>query len=129
MRILFCGDIVGRPGRDAIAAHLPGLRQRLALDFAIVNGENAASGFCITDTICRQLFDAGADVITGGNHRWDPSEVMSYLTDAPPLLRPHNFPAGPPGRGRGVYETRPGRTVLVLHYMGAAVMESPGNPI
>src|SRR3546814_19631489 len=66
MRILFCGDVVGRPGRDAVAAHLPGLRQRLSLDFVVVNGENAASGFGITDKICRQLFEAGADVITGG---------------------------------------------------------------
>src|SRR3546814_4107012 len=87
MRILFCGDVVGRPGRDAVAAHLPGLRQRLSLDFVIVNGENAASGFGITDKICRQLFEAGADVITGGNHSWDQREVMSYIAGEPRLDR------------------------------------------
>src|SRR3546814_7244483 len=111
MRILFCGDVVGRPGRDAVAAHLPGLRQRLSLDFVIVNGENAASGFGITDKICRQLFEAGADVITGGNHSWDQREVLSYIAGEPRLLRPPNFPAGTPGRGSGVFETRRGTKV------------------
>src|SRR3546814_12725223 len=82
------------------------MRQRLSLDFVIVNGENAASGFGITDKICRQLFEAGADVITGGNHSWDQREVMSYIAGEPRLLRPHNFTAGTPGRGSGVFETR-----------------------
>src|SRR5512138_681110 len=100
MRLLFCGDVVGRPGRDAIAAHLPGLRQRLELDFVVVNGENAASGFGITDKICRQLFEAGADVITGGNHSWDQREVMAYIAGEPRLLRPHNYPPGTPGCSR-----------------------------
>ena len=128
MRILFCGDVVGRPGRDAIAAHLPGLRQRLELDFVIVNGENAASGFGITDKICRQLFEAGADVITGGNHSWDQREVMSYIAGEPRLLRPHNFPAGTPGRGVGVFETRRGKKVLVLNVMGQLFMEDLDDP-
>src|SRR3546814_3415900 len=106
---------------------LPGLRQRLSLDFVIVNGENAASGFGITDKICRQLFEAGADVITGGNHSWDQREVMSYIAGEPRLLRPHNFPAGTPGRGSGVFETRRGKKVLVLNVMGALFMEEIGR--
>ncbi len=128
MRLLFCGDIVGRPGRDAVAAHLPGLRQRLDLDFVVINGENAASGFGITDKICRQLFEAGADVITGGNHSWDQRDVMSYIDGEPRLLRPHNFPAGTPGRGTGVFEARRGKKVLVLNVMGQLFMEDLDDP-
>jgi hypothetical protein len=128
MRLLFCGDIVGRPGRDAVAAHLPGLRQRLELDFVVINGENAASGFGITDKICRQLFEAGADVITGGNHSWDQREVMSYIGGEPRLLRPHNYPAGTPGRGSGVFETRRGKKVLVMNVMGQLFMEDLDDP-
>ncbi len=123
MRLLFCGDIVGRPGRDAIAAHLPGLRQRLDLDFVIANGENAASGFGITEKICGQLFQSGVDVITGGNHSWDQREVMSYIGGETRLLRPQNFPAGTPGRGAGVYEARRGKKVLVMNVMGQLFME------
>lgn len=128
MRLLFCGDVVGRPGRDAIAAHLPGLRQRLDLDFVVVNGENAASGFGITDKICRQLFEAGADVITGGNHSWDQREVMAYIAGEPRLLRPHNYPPGTPGRGAGVFEARRGKKVLVLNVMGQLFMEDLDDP-
>lgn len=128
MRLLFCGDIVGRPGRDAVAAHLPGLRKRLDLDFVVINGENAASGFGITDKICRQLFEAGADVITGGNHSWDQRDVMSYIDGEPRLLRPHNFPAGTPGRGAGVFEARRGRKVMVLNVMGQLFMEDLDDP-
>lgn len=123
MRLLFLGDVVGRPGRDAVVAHLPGLRQRLDLDFVVVNGENAASGFGITEKICRQLFEAGADVITGGNHSWDQRDVMSFIGGEPRLLRPQNFPVGTPGRGNGVYETRRGKKVLVMNVMGQLFME------
>ncbi len=123
MRLLFCGDIVGRPGRDAITAHLPGLRQRLDIDFVVANGENAASGFGITEKICRQLFDSGVDVITGGNHSWDQREVMSYIDGEPRLLRPQNYPPGTPGRGAGVFAARRGKKVLVLNVMGQLFME------
>ncbi|HMB78311.1 MAG TPA: YmdB family metallophosphoesterase, partial [Kiloniellaceae bacterium] len=71
MRLLFLGDIVGRGGRDAVKTHLPELRRTLALDFVVANGENAAAGFGITEKICGQLFEAGVDVVTGGNHSWD----------------------------------------------------------
>src|SRR3546814_19915552 len=84
MRILFCGDVVGRPGRDAVAAHLPGLRQRLSLDFVIVNGETAASGFTITDQICRQLFEHGDVVITRGTPTWAHQERTPSIADPTP---------------------------------------------
>ncbi len=128
MRILFCGDIVGRPGRDVVLAHLPDLRERLALDFVIANGENAASGFGITEKICQQLFAGGIDVITGGNHSWDQREVMAYISGEPRLLRPQNFPAGTPGRGSGVFETRRGKKVLVVNVMGQLFMEDLDDP-
>ena len=90
MRILIVGDVVGKSGRNAVDEHLPGLRERLKLDFIIVNGENAAHGFGITDKICQQLYAAGADVITTGNHVWDQREIMNYIDSDPKLLRPLN---------------------------------------
>ncbi|NIA70500.1 TIGR00282 family metallophosphoesterase [Pelagibius litoralis] len=128
MRLLFCGDIVGRPGRDVVLAQLPGLRKRLKLDFVIANGENAASGFGITEKICRQLFEVGVDVISGGNHSWDQREVMSYISGEPRLLRPQNFPTGTPGKGVGVFETRRGKKVLVVNVMGQLFMEDLNDP-
>ena len=97
MRLLFCGDVVGRSGRDAIVAHLPGLRRDLKLDFVIVNGENAASGFGVTEKICKQFFDHGADVVSGGNHSWDQRDCMVYINNENRLLRPLNYPEGAPG--------------------------------
>ena len=124
MRLLFLGDIVGRCGRDAIQERLPELRRELALDFVVANGENAAAGFGITQKICNQLFDAGVDVITGGNHSWDQREVMAYINQEPRLLRPQNFPAGTPGRGHGLF-TVGGRKVLVAHVLGQVFMKRP----
>ncbi|WP_420346920.1 TIGR00282 family metallophosphoesterase [Pelagibius sp.] len=128
MRLLFCGDIVGRPGRDVVLARLPGLRRQLKLDFVIANGENAASGFGITEKICRQLFEAGVDVISGGNHSWDQREVMAYIGGEPRLLRPHNYPGGTPGRGVGVFTTERGKKVLVINVMGQLFMEDLNDP-
>ena len=103
MRIMFCGDIVGRSGREAILAHVPALREELKLDFVIVNGENAAHGFGITGKICEELFGAGVDVITGGNHSWDKSEIIPLMNQDTRLLRPANLPPATPGRGAFVY--------------------------
>ena len=88
MKILFCGDVVGRSGRDAVLAHLPTLRQQLDPDFIVVNGENAAGGFGITSEICKQFYAAGVDVITGGNHSWDNREILTHIDGDPRLLRP-----------------------------------------
>lgn len=128
MRLLFCGDVVGRSGRDAIAAHLPELRRRLDLDFVVVNAENAAAGFGITLTICRGLFAAGADVITTGNHVWDQREIIGEIDREPRLLRPVNYPTGTPGRGWGLFEAGGGRKVLVINAMGRLFMDPLDDP-
>ncbi len=117
MRILFIGDVMGRPGRTAVFARLPGLRAELGLDFVILNGENAAGGFGITGKICEAFYEAGVDVITTGNHVWDQREIIGYIDGDPRLLRPLNYPRGAPGRGVGVFEAGRGRKVLVAQVM------------
>lgn len=128
MRLLFCGDIVGRPGRAAVVDHLANLRKRLALDFVVANGENAAGGFGITGKICQELFEAGVDAITGGNHIWDQREVLSYIDGEPRLLRPQNYPASTPGRGSGLFTAPKGRKVLVVSVMGRLFMDALDDP-
>ena len=128
MRLLFCGDIVGRAGRDALKTHLPELRRNLKLDFVVANGENAAGGFGITAKICAELLDAGVDVISGGNHSWDQREALDFIEREPRLLRPHNFPSGTPGRGSAVFDAGQGRKVLVLNVMGRLFMDPLGDP-
>src|SRR5205814_41786 len=109
VRILFCGDVVGRSGRAVVTENLPRLRRELALDLVVVNGENAAAGFGITDKISGDLYAAGVDVITTGNHVWDRREVIPYIAGEPRLLRPMNFPAGTPGNGSVVVTLADGR--------------------
>ncbi|HET6221834.1 MAG TPA: TIGR00282 family metallophosphoesterase [Dongiaceae bacterium] len=128
MRLLFCGDIVGRSGREVVVEHVPRLRRELGLDFVVVNGENAAGGFGITEKICNELYEAGADVITTGNHVWDQRETMGFIDRHPRLQRPQNFPAGTPGRGIGVYPAPNGRKVLVLSVMGRLFMDPLDDP-
>ncbi|SDF54619.1 hypothetical protein SAMN05216241_101422 [Limimonas halophila] len=128
MRILFVGDVMGRAGRDLVASELPGLRRRLQADFVVVNGENAAHGAGITEKICTQLLESGADVITGGNHSWDQREALSFIERQPRLLRPHNYPAGTPGRGASVFKTTGERSVLVINLMGRLFMDPLDDP-
>jgi len=128
VRLLFLGDIVGRSGRDAIAAHLPALKRACALDFVVANGENAASGFGITDKICAGLFDAGVDAITLGDHSWDRREISQYMEKEPRLLRPLNYPSGLPGRGSHIYQTRSGKKVMVINLLGQVFMHEFDNP-
>lgn len=128
MRLLFCGDVVGRSGREAVKAHLPALRRRLGIDFVIINGENAAGGFGITEAIYRELIELGADVVTGGNHSWDQREALAFIDAAPRLLRPQNYPQGTPGRGVAVFEAGPGRKVAVLNVMGRLFMDPLDDP-
>ena len=128
MKILICGDVVGKAGRKAIDEHLPGLRKRLDLDFVVVNGENAAHGFGITDKMCAGFYAAGADVITSGNHVWDQREIINYIGDDPKLLRPMNFPEGTPGAGMGIFPARNGRNVFVVHPMGRLFMDPLDDP-
>lgn len=128
MRILFLGDVVGRAGRDAVAEHLPALRERLAPDFVVVNGENAAGGYGITGEICRNLYQQGADVVTLGNHAWDQRETLGYIDGDDKLIRPANYPAGTPGRGANVYQLADGRRVLVLQLMCRLFMDPLDDP-
>ncbi len=128
MKLLFCGDIVGRSGRDAVVKYVPELRRDLGLDFVVANGENAAGGFGITAKICDALFAAGVDVVSGGNHSWDQREAIDYIGREPRLLRPHNFPPGTPGRGAAVFDAGQGRKVLVLNVMGRLFMDPLGDP-
>ncbi len=128
MRILYCGDVVGRAGREAVVRYVPRLRDDLKLDFVIINGENAAHGFGLTETICHQFYDAGTDVITTGNHAWDQREMLSYIDTDARVLRPLNYPPGTPGRGAHIYETRDGRQVLVAQIMGRLFMDPLDDP-
>ncbi|MEJ2026931.1 MAG: TIGR00282 family metallophosphoesterase [Limibacillus sp.] len=128
MRFLFLGDIVGRPGRDAINKHLPDLRRELGLDAVVANGENAAAGFGITQKICKEMFEAGVDLISGGNHSWDQREALSFIDDEPRLLRPQNYPAGTPGRGSGVVDAGRGRKLLVVNLMARLYMDPLDDP-
>jgi hypothetical protein len=128
MRLLFLGDIVGRPGRNAFIDHVPGLRERWRLDCVVVNGENAAGGFGITEEIYEALVDAGADAITLGNHAFDQREAMVFIERAPRLVRPCNFPQGTPGRGVTLVDTRDGRRVLVVNVMGRLFMDPLDEP-
>jgi 2',3'-cyclic-nucleotide 2'-phosphodiesterase len=122
MRILFLGDLVGRSGRNAVTEALPRLRERFRLDFVVVNGENAAGGFGITEQIFTELLDAGADVVTTGNHVWDQREALVFIERQERLLRPLNFPSGAPGRGAGLFKAANGADVLVINAMGRVFM-------
>jgi metallophosphoesterase (TIGR00282 family) len=128
MRLLICGDIVGRAAREAVAQQVPRLRRELKLDFVVANGENAAHGFGITETICAELYAAGVDVITTGNHVWDRREIMSYIDSDARLLRPINFPPGTPGNGFGIYGTTPGPRILVVNAMARLFMDAIDDP-
>jgi metallophosphoesterase (TIGR00282 family) len=122
MRLLFLGDVVGRAGRKAVLEALPDLRRRYRLDFVVVNGENAAGGFGITEPLLEDLLEAGADVVTLGNHAFDQKEALVFIERQPRLLRPLNFPKGTPGKGAGLYKARNGADVLVINAMGRVFM-------
>lgn len=131
MRLAFFGDVVGRAGRAAVSEYLPKVRAELKLDFVVVNGENAAGGFGITSSTAGELFDAGADCITLGNHSWDQSEALVYIERETRLLRPYNYPKSLtiPGRGSQLFTTPNGQRVFVIQIHGSAFMESLDDPI
>ncbi|PLX35858.1 MAG: TIGR00282 family metallophosphoesterase [Hyphomicrobiales bacterium] len=128
MRFLFLGDVVGRAGRVAVIDRLPGLIAEHRLDFVVVNGENAAGGFGITEDICQQFVDAGADVVTSGNHVWDQREALVFIERQDRFLRPANYPAGTPGRGAGLFIARNGARVLVVNALGRVFMDGLDDP-
>ena len=115
MRVLFLGDIVGRAARKAVIEQVPTLRDELALDFLVVNCENAAGGFGVTPSICDDLFAAGIDVLTTGNHVWDKSEIIPYIEATPRLLRPINMAEGTPGHGSVCVTDDAGQRLVVIN--------------
>ena len=128
MRLLFLGDVVGRAGRAVVCERLPRLRERWRLDCVIVNGENAAGGFGISETICDELIQAGADAVTLGNHSFDQREALVFIARQPRLVRPANYPPGTPGRGATVVETQGGARVLVVNVMGRVFLDAMDDP-
>jgi 2',3'-cyclic-nucleotide 2'-phosphodiesterase len=128
VKILFIGDIVGEPGRKAVQMILPRLRDEHALDFVIANGENSAGGNGITPSIAGELFSAGVDVITSGDHLWDQKSVVELMEREPRFLRPLNYPAGVPGRGANVYQVRNLPPVGVMNLQGRTFMPPMENP-
>ncbi len=128
MRLLFVGDVVGRAGRAVLLTHLPKLRTRWRLDFIVVNGENAAGGFGISEAILEEFLAAGADAVTLGNHAFDQREALAFIDRQPRLIRPANFPPGAPGRGAAVFSAANGARVLVVNMMGRVFMDSLDDP-
>ena len=128
MRLLFLGDVVGRSGRKIVTDELPRLIKSWKLDFVALNGENAAAGFGITEAIYEEFIEAGADVITLGNHSWDQREAMVFIERAPHLLRPLNYPQGTPGRGSVIAPAKNGARVYAANLMGRVFMDPLDDP-
>jgi metallophosphoesterase (TIGR00282 family) len=128
MRVLFVGDVVGRSGRAAVLQQLPLLRARWRLDFVIVNGENAAGGFGLTESIFDEFRAAGADAVTLGNHAFDQKEALVFIERQPRLIRPANYPPGTPGRGAAVVENAKGARLLIVNVLGRIFMEALDDP-
>jgi 2',3'-cyclic-nucleotide 2'-phosphodiesterase len=120
---MFLGDVVGKAGREAVYHHLPILREQLRPDVVVVNGENAAHGFGITEDIFLKLREAGADVVTLGNHSFDQREALVFIAREDRMIRPINWPNGCPGAGSALFETAKGRRILVINAMGRVMVE------
>ncbi|MBL8660037.1 MAG: TIGR00282 family metallophosphoesterase [Rhodospirillales bacterium] len=128
MRVLYCGDVVGRTGRKVVTGLMAELRRRLELDFVVVNAENAAHGFGLTGEICEQFFAAGVDVITTGNHVWDQREIIPYIARETRVVRPLNYPEGTPGVGVHICSNGNGSRLMVLQVMGRLFMDPLDDP-
>ena len=128
MKLLFIGDIVGKPGRKAVRYFLPRLRETLGLDFIVANGENSAGGSGITPATASEIFEAGVDVITCGDHLWDQREVVSLLNNEPRFVRPENYPEGTPGQGFCVQQIADLPPIGVLNLQGQTFMKPIENP-
>lgn len=128
MNILFIGDIVGSPGREAVKKLLPELKKEYNLDFVIANGENAAGGSGITASVAQELFESKVDVLTSGDHIWKKREIFEIINLEERILRPVNFPTGAPGRGWGLFKTKEGLKVGVVNVNGRVFMEALDCP-
>jgi metallophosphoesterase (TIGR00282 family) len=123
MKLLFCGDVLGRSGRDVVLKEIPKLREEHGLDVVVVNGENSAGGFGITGAIGKSFFEAGIDVITTGNHVWRQKDVVSYISQEKRLLRPMNYSNKKlPGSGVAIHKLKDGRNFVVLHALARLYM-------
>ncbi len=128
MRILFFGDVMGNPGRNALKAKLPHLRERLKADMVIANGENASGGVGLTTEVMREMLGMGVDVLTSGNHIWKHRDLYAGLDREPRIVRPANYPQGAPGRGLTVHTLASGLRVAVLNLQGRTFMDSVDCP-
>ena len=128
MKILFVGDIFGKPGRDITRRAIPTLVEQRDIDFVIANVENSAAGFGVTGDVAETILGYGVDAMTSGNHVWDKKEVLEYIPRQPRLLRPANFPAGVPGRGSYLGRTRTGQPIGVINLMGRIFMSPLDDP-
>ena len=128
MRFLFVGDVVGRSGRAAVLQQVPLLRARWDLDFVVVNGENAAGGFGLTEAIFEEFLDAGVDAVTLGNHAFDQREALVFIERQPRLIRPANYPPGTPGRGSAIVENSQGARLLIVNLLGRIFMDALDDP-
>ncbi len=128
MRILFIGDIFAKVGRDLVRRAVPGLVRTREIDLVIANGENAAGGFGLTRDVSDELFKAGVEVMTSGNHVWDKRELLTFIDDEPRLLRPLNYPEGTPGRGSTLVTTAHGDRVGIVNVMGRVFMTAIDDP-
>jgi metallophosphoesterase (TIGR00282 family) len=128
VRILFIGDIFGKPGREIAKRAVPALVEQRSIDFVVANVENSAAGFGVTGDIADTILSYGVDVMTSGNHIWDKKEVLDYIPRQPKLLRPANFPSGVPGRGSCLGRTRTGEPVGVINLMGRIFMTPLDDP-
>lgn len=127
MKILFCGDIVGRSGRKAIEKHVPKLKKELEIDLVITNVDNASGGFGINKNTCEELEEAGVDVMTGGDHVWDQKDTISFIGNKPNLLRPLNFPKHTPGNGTMIFTTKDDKKILIIHLLGQVFIKNNLN--
>mgnify|MGYP000885796449 FL=1 len=127
MWILFIGDIVGKPGREAVKEFLPGLKQKYSLDLVIANGENAAGGRGITKEVANELFDYGIDFLTMGNHVWDNKDILKFINDERRIIRPANYPKGVPGKGHAIVINN-GLKVGVINLSGRVFLAPLENP-
>ncbi len=128
IRLLFIGDVVGRSGRAAVFEQVPLLRARWGLDFVIVNGENAAGGFGLTEAIFEDFLAVGVDAVTLGNHAFDQRETLTFIERQPRLIRPVNYPPGTPGRGAAVIKSATGARLLIVNVLGRIFMDALDDP-
>jgi metallophosphoesterase (TIGR00282 family) len=128
VKILFIGDVTGKPGRRVLMAQLPGLRRAHQLNVVIANGENAAGGVGITPDVAAELFAAGIDALTGGNHSWRNRDAYEFLDAEPRILRPANYPPGVPGRGAAVITTASGLRIGLVNLQGRVFMDDLDDP-